>query len=115
MSETSRERSRGHNVAAVAARLRAARAILGISQKALAKEAGVGVAALNVLERQESSPRLETVEALELALRRHGVHFHVDRDGTHTISMSPELIADIANKAARGEPVTARGRIRRRG
>ncbi|MFP4147130.1 MAG: helix-turn-helix transcriptional regulator [Halorhodospira sp.] len=97
----------------MAARLRAARAVLGMSQKALAEEAGVALVSVNLIERQESSPRLETVEAIEAVFRAHGIQMETDRDGQQTLRLSPELIQELAERRARGEAVTARGKIHR--
>ena len=100
--------------AAVAARLRAARAVLGLSQKELAAEAGVSQPALNLIERQQSSPRLNTVEAIEAVFRARGVEFSVDRDGNHTIVLRSELIDTLVEKRAKGGTVTSRGAVKRR-
>lgn len=114
MSEIVSTMSSTGYAAAVAARIRAARAVLGLSQKALAKEAGISQPALNVLERQESSPRLSTIESIESVLRGYGVEFSVDRDGNHTITLRAELVETLVKKHADGEAVTSRGHMHRR-
>lgn len=114
MSETLSSTTANASAAAVAARVRAARAVLGLSQKELAAEAGISQPALNLLERQQSSPRLNTVEAIEAAFRAHGVEFAVDREGNHTMTLRAELIDALVEKRAEGGTVTSRGAVRRR-
>lgn len=97
------------SASALGARVRAARAVLGISQKDLASLAGVSHPVLNRIERQESSPRLSTVEAIEAALRDQGIRFSVDAEGNHAMYFSAELIENLAAKQASGHTVTSRG------
>lgn len=101
--------------AAIAARTRAARAILGLSQQRLAQEAGISQPALNLLERQKSSPRLETIESIEAVFRGYGIEFAIDCSGMQTITLSPELIEALAQKRADGESMTSRGKMQRGG
>ena len=115
MSEKYLREKSGIYAAAVAARTRAARAILGLSQQRLAQEAGISLPALNLLERQESSPRLETVESIEAVFRQYGIAFASDPGGRHTRTLSAELIESLARKRAAGEAVTARGKMPRGG
>ena len=97
------------SASALGARVRAARAVLGISQKELAAMSGVSHPALNRIERQESSPRLSTVEAIEEALRDVGIRFSIDADGNQAMYFSAELIEKLATKQASGQTVTSRG------
>ena len=60
--------------------IRAARGLLNLSQKELAKEAGLSINALNNIERQVGSPRVDTLNAIRDALMHHGIEF-MERDG----------------------------------
>lgn len=82
-----------------------------MGQKELAEIAGVSHAALHRIERQDSSPRLATVEAIEAVLRDLGIKFAVDEDGSHAMYFSSELIDKLAAKQESGEAVTSRGKI----
>ena len=55
--------------------IKAARALLGWNQDQLAEAAGMSKPALTNLERRISSPRKETLEAIESALRGAGIEF----------------------------------------
>jgi predicted transcriptional regulator len=57
------------------AQCRAARALLGISQRELALRAGVTQLVLNRFERGKSDPRASTLEKIENALIAAGVEF----------------------------------------
>jgi len=58
-----------------ARQIRAARALLGWSQQALADRAIISLNALNRLERGEVDPRMSTVMAVHKALTSAGVEF----------------------------------------
>ncbi len=60
--------------------IRAARAILEVKQKELAKAAGISLATLNNIERGVADPRSSTLAAIERALRDAGVE--VGDDGS---------------------------------
>jgi predicted transcriptional regulator len=55
--------------------IRAARALLGIKQSDLAKDAGISVIAIKNLERGLSDPRQSTITAIEQAFAQKGVVF----------------------------------------
>jgi transcriptional regulator with XRE-family HTH domain len=61
--------------------IRGARGMLGISQAALAKRAGISTTALNNIERGESDPKASTVTAIEAALESAGAEFKEGRVG----------------------------------
>ena len=56
--------------------IKAARAILGISQKQLASAAGIAVATLNNIERgAQTDPKTSTMRAIQQALEQQGIEF----------------------------------------
>ncbi|MCE9659942.1 MAG: helix-turn-helix domain-containing protein [Burkholderiales bacterium] len=65
----------------VPAQIRAARALLNLSQEQLAKAAGVGVSTLRDIEAQRGPASVEMVERIRAALDNHGVLL-VDGDAT---------------------------------
>lgn len=58
-----------------ARQIRAARALLGWSQEALAERAIISVSALRRLELGETDPRVSTLTAVQTALEQAGVVF----------------------------------------
>ncbi|MFP4146129.1 MAG: helix-turn-helix domain-containing protein [Halorhodospira sp.] len=98
---------------ATVASIRAGRALLGWSQKELARRSGVSVPALNRLERLDSEPRLETVVRLEEALYEAGVRKIAYSDGRIEMTVEPRAIEEIRERLAAGGSVTSRGRVRR--
>ena len=60
--------------------IRAARGLLNLSQKELAEKAHLSINALNNIEREVGSPRLDTLKAIEDALASQGIEF-LDKDG----------------------------------
>lgn len=63
-----------------AAQCRAARGLLGWSQQALSKTAGVGTVAVHQLESGASQPRRSTLEVVKRAFEDAGVIF-IDENG----------------------------------
>ena len=61
--------------------LGAARALLGLTQQALAKEAGVALGSLTRYESGATQLRSGTLSALVGVLRRHGIRFVAGSDG----------------------------------
>jgi predicted transcriptional regulator len=55
--------------------IRAARALLGIKQSDLAKDAGISVIAIKNIERGLSDPRQSTITAIERVFKNNGVVF----------------------------------------
>lgn len=64
-----------------ARQIRAARALLGWSQAALAEAAGLSLAALNNAERGVTDPRKSTIDKIEAALKKGGVQFIAENGG----------------------------------
>lgn len=60
--------------------IRAARALLNLSQKELAEKAELSVNSLNNIEREVGSPRVDSMHAIRDALVSEGIEF-LDRDG----------------------------------
>lgn len=64
------------------AQIRAARALLGLTQKDLAQLAGVSLGTLNNIERgTQGDPKLSTMKAVQKALETAGVEFTDERSG----------------------------------
>jgi transcriptional regulator with XRE-family HTH domain len=62
------------------AQCRAARGLVGWSQQALAKKAGIGTVAVHQLESGASQPRRATMDVVRRALEAAGVEF-IDENG----------------------------------
>lgn len=72
------------------AQMKAARAMLGISQKDLARKAGVAVATLNNIERgAQTDPKISTLKAIRQALEKMGIEFTSSPLGDIGISLKP--------------------------
>lgn len=70
--------------------IRAARAMLGLSQKQLAAKAGVAIATLNNIERgAQTDPKLSTLKAIKQALEREGIEFITQPLGGVGLIMKP--------------------------
>ena len=91
--------------------LRAARSLLGWSQKALAERAGISESAINRLERFDREPRLDTVSRIESAFAEAGVEFERRSDGKFELVVSEAVIEDMAQRIQKGAGVTSRGRV----
>lgn len=64
------------------AQIRAARALLGLTQKDLAELAGISLGTLNNIERgTQGDPKLSTMKAVQRALEAAGVEFTDERSG----------------------------------
>lgn len=62
--------------------IRAARALLGVTQNELAKMAGISLGTLNNIERgNQSDPKVSTMRAIQQALEDAGVEFTDERSG----------------------------------
>jgi transcriptional regulator with XRE-family HTH domain len=64
----------------LAQQIRGARAMLGLTQAELAREAGIPAATLDAIERGEPDPKPATLRALKVALERAGVAF-IEQNG----------------------------------
>ena len=112
MSETSSRRNElSPRLIGMVLCLRAARSVLGLSQRELAKRTGVSEAAINRLERFDREPRLDTVLRIEEALSVAGIEFERRSDGKFELVVSEAVIDDMAQRIQEGAGVTSRGRI----
>ena len=111
MSETSSSSLPRTRMVGMVLSLRAARSLLGWSQKDLAKRAGVSVPALNRVERFSAEPRLETMLKLEAAFTDAGIDIKRRGDGGFEIQIRPEVIDEISGRIDAGEAMTSRGRV----
>ena len=59
--------------------IRAARGLLGWTQKELADNSGLSVRAINRLECEDAHPRTSTMNLIQLTLEKHGVIFFNER------------------------------------
>lgn len=74
--------------------IKAARSLLDIKQKDLAKKAGVSVATLNNIERgAQTDPRLSTMNHIEQALRKEGITFINDQFEGIGVHLKPQVAA----------------------
>lgn len=70
--------------------IRAARALLNITQADLAQRAGISTTGLNNLERGQSDPKVSTLMAIQRVLEDEGVIFlapGANVDGAHGVRM----------------------------
>jgi transcriptional regulator with XRE-family HTH domain len=74
------QRMKALGTAITPAQCRAARALLGWSQKELAEKAGISAVAVNQFETGISEPRRSTLEVVRRAFERAGVVF-IDENG----------------------------------
>lgn len=61
--------------------IRGARAMLGLTQAALASSAGISTTALNNIERGAADPKASTLGAIQRALEAAGVEFIAENGG----------------------------------
>lgn len=66
--------------------MRAARAMINVKQRELAKSAGISLATLNNIERGVGDPRTSTLEAIERALTAAGLSF-ADDDRSESVEL----------------------------
>ncbi len=67
--------------------IRAARAMINVKQRELAKSAGISLATLNNIERGVGDPRTSTLEAIERALTAAGIGF-TDDDRSEAVELT---------------------------
>lgn len=96
---------------AVSAGIRAARAILGWSQKELSSRSGVSVPSINRFERGEGGTRESTVASLVGCLEGHGVEVIVTPDNELRVLVTTKTVAQVVQRALNGEAVTPRGKF----
>lgn len=61
--------------------IRGARAMLGLTQAALAKAAGISTTGLNNIERGLADPKVSTLQAIQAALEAAGIEFIAENGG----------------------------------
>ena len=87
-----------------AAKVRMARALLGLSQSEFGFRVGLTQRAIHKLEQGETEPRRATVRAIEELWHDHSIAFEDLPDGGFRVSVCPSVFEG---------PVTARGRRER--
>ena len=71
--------------------IKAARAMLNLSQKQLADKAGISVATLNNIERgAQTDPKISTLKAIEHALELKGIEFMHEHSGGVGVRLRPQ-------------------------
>jgi CheY-like chemotaxis protein/DNA-binding XRE family transcriptional regulator len=74
--------------------IKAARSLLNIKQKDLAKKAGISIATLNNIERgAQTDPRMSTMKHIEQALRKEGITFVNDPFEGIGVHLKPQIAA----------------------
>lgn len=86
---------------AFAAKIRAARAILGWSQSELGQRVGMTQRAIHKLEQGDTEPRRATVHAIAEAWRGQGVEFEDLADGGFRLTVRAEVVDRPAAAPAR--------------
>lgn len=74
--------------------IRAARGLLGWTQKELARECGLSSRAINRLECDDTKPRTSTMNLIQLTLEKHGVVFFKERGYLGVKIIEDDLQAD---------------------
>lgn len=78
-----------------AAKMRAARAVLGWSQSALARHVGMTQRAIHKLEQGETEPRRATILAMETVWREEGLAFEDLADGRFRLTVPPSALVRL--------------------
>jgi len=86
---------------AFAARLRAARAILGWSQVELASRIGLTQRAVHKLEQGNTEPRRATIRIIEETWRAEGLEFEDIGDGGFRVTVRAKLLGETGNRQIR--------------
>lgn len=82
----------------VVEQIKAARAMLDLSQLALAKKAGISIATLNNIERGvQTDPKISTLRAIQRALEAEGIEF--TRDANDIVGILLKLQSRNVNEA----------------
>lgn len=95
----------------ISAGIRAARAILGWSQKELASRSRVSVPSINRFERGEGEARMITVTRLMNCLERHGVRIVVTSDAGLQVLVTADAMAQVVHRSITNEAITPRGKF----
>lgn len=91
--------------------VRAARAILGWSQRELASRSRVSVPSINRFERGEGEPREITVRRLVDCLESHGIRLTITPEGGLEVHVAADVVAQVVQRALNEEAVTPRGKF----
>jgi DNA-binding XRE family transcriptional regulator len=86
---------------AFAAKLRMARALIGLSQSEFGHNVGLTQRAIHKLEQGDTDPRRATARAIEEVWRAHGIDFEDLADGGFRVTVRPETIDRPAAPPAR--------------
>lgn len=95
----------------ISAGVRAARAILGWSQKELASRSRVSVPSINRFERGEGEARVITITRLMNCLDRHGVRVVVSSGAGLQVLVTADAMAQVVHRANTNEAITPRGKF----
>ena len=82
--------------------VKAARSLLGWSQKDLANQSGVSLSTLNRLERGDGDPSISSMRLIYSSFEKAGLQFVNSSDGAIGVSLSAE---GLAREEARGSVV----------
>lgn len=78
--------------ASFAAKVRAARAVLGLSQEELGHQVGLTQRSVHRIEQATVEPKLRTVHAIEQFWREQGLSFEDARDGGFRLSVQSSTL-----------------------
>lgn len=88
---------------AFAAKLRMARALIGLSQSEFGRRIGLTQRAIHKLEQGDTDPRRATARAIEEVWRTYGIEFEDLADGGFRVSVRPATFDRAEPAAVRGE------------
>jgi len=75
--------------------IKAARAMLNLSQKQLAEKSGISIATLNNIERgAQNDPKISTMRAIKTALESQGIEFTNENNGEMGVTLRPRRHGD---------------------
>ncbi len=88
---------------AFAAKLRMARALIGLSQSEFGRRIGLTQRAIHKLEQGDTDPRRATARAIEQVWRTHGIEFEDLADSGFRVTVRPATFDRVAPAAERRE------------
>jgi DNA-binding XRE family transcriptional regulator len=91
---------------AFAAKLRAARAVLGLSQDELAREIGMTQRSVHRIEQGSVQPKVRTILVIESFWRRRGIAFETLSDGGFRLVVDGAVLASLDDARERETPST---------
>jgi DNA-binding XRE family transcriptional regulator len=83
--------------AAFAAKLRAARAVLGLSQVQLAHHVGLTQRSVHRIERGDVQPKVRTILMIEQFWRRRGIRFENLSNGGFRLVVEGSVLSDLSD------------------